>query len=45
MTEGVLNAVIQGHVKSLHMPAIGREYEAMARRAGDDGWSYQAVSQ
>ena len=41
MTEAVLNAVIQGHAKSLHMPTIGREYEATARRACDDGWTHE----
>lgn len=41
MTEAVLNAVIQGHARSLKTPTIGREYAAVARRARDDGWSFE----
>jgi len=41
MTGAVLDAVIQGHVRSLRMPAIGREYAGVARRARDGGWGYE----
>jgi DNA replication protein DnaC len=41
MNEAVLPAVIQGHVRSLRLPTMGREYAAIARRARDDGWSYE----
>lgn len=41
MTEAVLNAVIQGHARSLKTPTIGRAYAAVARRARDDGWSFE----
>ena len=41
MTKAVLDAVIQGHARSLKMPTIGREYTAVARRARDDGWSFE----
>ncbi len=41
MTEAVIDAVIQGHAHYLKMPAIGREYAAVARRARDDGWSFE----
>ncbi len=41
MSEAVLNAVIQGHVRSLKTPTIGREYPAVARRARDDDWSFE----
>ena len=41
MNQSVLNAVIQGHTRYLKMPTIGREYVSIARRAGDDGWSFE----
>jgi DNA replication protein DnaC len=41
MTAGVMDAVIQGHVRSLKMPAVGREYAAVGRRARDGGWSFE----
>jgi len=41
MTPAVLDAVIQGHARYLKMPTIGREYAAVARRACDDGWSFE----
>jgi len=41
MSTAVISAIIQGHTKALRLPAIGREYEAAARRARDGGWSYE----
>jgi DNA replication protein DnaC len=41
MNESPLNAVISGHVRMLRLPAISREYEAVGRRARQDGWSYE----
>lgn len=41
MTEAVVDAVIQGHVRSLKMPTIGREYAAAGRRARNDGWTFE----
>jgi DNA replication protein DnaC len=41
MTAAVVDAVIQGHVRSLKMPAIGREYAAVGRRARDGDWSFE----
>ena len=34
-------AVIKEYLKSLKMPGIGREYEAVARQAREGGWSYE----
>jgi DNA replication protein DnaC len=41
MSEAVLQAVIQGHTRQLHTPAIAREYAAVARRACDECWPYE----
>jgi len=41
MSDAVLQAVIQGHARQLRTPTIGREYAAVARRARDEGWSYE----
>ncbi len=41
MSDTPLQAVIQGHVRMLRLPAMGREYEAVARRARQDGWAYE----
>lgn len=41
MTEVVIDAVIQGHAHYLKMPVLAREYAAVARRARDDGWSFE----
>ena len=41
MSAAVISAIIQGHIRSLRLPTIGREYEATARRARDGGWSYE----
>jgi len=41
MSQAALDAVIRGHARYLKMPTIGREYTAVARRAGDDGWSFE----
>ena len=41
MNETVLHAVIQGHVRTLRMPALGRDFLPVARRARDDGWSFE----
>ena len=41
MSDAVLQAVIQGHARQLRTPTIARECEAVARRARDEGWSYE----
>lgn len=41
MSDTPLQAVIGGHVRMLRLPAMGREYEAVARRARQDGWAYE----
>lgn len=41
MSDTPLQAVIRGHVRMLRLPAMGREYEAVARRARQDGWAYE----
>ncbi len=41
MSEPLLNAVIQGHARTLKMPTIGREHEAVARRARQENWSFE----
>jgi hypothetical protein len=37
--------VIHEYVKVLKMPAIGREYAALARHARDGGWGYEEYLQ
>lgn len=41
MSEAVLQAVIQGHARSLRMPVMGREHTAVARRAREENWSFE----
>lgn len=41
MSDTPLAAVIRGYVRMLRLPAMGREYEAAARRARQDGWAYE----
>jgi len=41
MNQTPLQAVICAHVRTLRLPAMGREYEAAARRAREDGWGYE----
>jgi DNA replication protein DnaC len=41
MSDAVLQAVIQGHARELRTPTLAREYAAVARRARDEGWSYE----
>jgi len=41
MNTQVIDAVIKEQVKELKVPAIGREYASLARRAGDGGWAYE----
>jgi len=41
MNRAVVNAVIQGHTRCLKLPAIGRTYTDTARRAANDGWSFE----
>ena len=41
MSDTPLDAVIRGHVRALRIPVVGRDYEAAARRARDDGWTYE----
>lgn len=35
------DAVIQQHLQTLKLPAFRRSYEALARQAGADGWTYE----
>lgn len=41
MSAAVISAIIQGHIRSLRLPTIGREYEAAARRARDGDWTHE----
>jgi DNA replication protein DnaC len=41
MTAAVLAAVIEGQARQLRMPTLAREYEAVARRAREEGWAYE----
>ena len=41
MSEVILSAVIQGHARTLKMPTIAREHEAVARRARKEDWSFE----
>lgn len=41
MSDTPLQAVLRGHLRMLRLPAIGREYESVARRARQDGWAYE----
>jgi DNA replication protein DnaC len=41
MSDAVLDAVLQEHVRSLRLPTLGRDYLAVARRASNDGWSFE----
>lgn len=45
MNTVVIDAVIQEQIKALKLPAIGREYTSLSRRAGDSGWSYEEFLQ
>jgi DNA replication protein DnaC len=45
MSDAVLDAVIQGHVRSLRVPTLGRDYRDVARRAANDGWSFEQYLQ
>lgn len=40
MSKAVIDAVIQGHVRNLKLPTIGRTYADTSRRAANDGWSF-----
>ena len=40
MNTQVIDAVINEQVKQLKISAIGRSYTALARQAGESGWSY-----
>ena len=37
----VMDVFIKEYVKELKLPAVGREYQALARQARQDGWSYE----
>ncbi len=41
MTMTPSEAVIAEHLKTLRLPAIGREYQALSRSARDGGWPYE----
>lgn len=39
--EAAREAVIAEHLKALKLPSFGREYQSLARRAAEGGWSYE----
>ena len=41
MSTAVMEAVIAEYVKELKLPTVGREYQALARQARQDGWPYE----
>lgn len=41
MSRAATAAVIEEYVKTLKLPTVGRQYEALAREARDGGWSYE----
>jgi DNA replication protein DnaC len=41
MSAAARAAVIQEHLQTLKLPAFRRSYEALARQAGADGWTYE----
>jgi DNA replication protein DnaC len=41
MSTAARDAVIAEYVKALRLPAVGREYPALARQARDEGWDYE----
>ena len=41
MSDTPLQAVINAQTRTLRLPTVGREYEAAARRARNDGWAYE----
>lgn len=41
MSDSALHAVLAAHLRNLRLPCVAREYEAVARRAREDGWAYE----
>ncbi len=41
MNAGVTDAVIGQHTRELKLPAVAREYTALARQAAADGWRFE----
>jgi DNA replication protein DnaC len=41
MSEAVREAVLAQYAKTLKMPAVAREYPALARQAREEGWAYE----
>ena len=41
MSEAVLQAVLEEQIRTLKMPALGRELAGVSRQACDDGWPYE----
>lgn len=41
MNEAVCEAVISEQVKTLRLPALGRQYQGVSRQARDGGWAYE----
>lgn len=37
----VRDAVLQEHLRALKLPGVAREYPALARQAGQEGWAYE----
>lgn len=41
MSHSVREAVLAQYSKTLRMPALAREYPALARQAREEGWDYE----
>jgi DNA replication protein DnaC len=41
MSQAACEAVIEEYIKALRLPAFGREYQHLARQAGNQGWRYE----
>jgi len=41
MSVAITDAVIREHTRELKLPAVAREYEALARQAGASGWRFE----
>lgn len=41
MSDAVLAAVIAGHCRQIKLPAVLKEYPALARQAANEGWPYE----
>lgn len=41
MSDALRDAVLSQHAKTLRLPAVAREYPALARQAREEGWPYE----